>query len=375
MSAFQPLRPLREIPRFEYMGLAKALEYSEGYFLAGSGMAPPTFEEMGVKQSDLELNALCNTYGDPRALNLLSKRFNVDPSQIVLCAGSSEANALIHQILCEPGDEVLAETPGYEVFRRLPALNNAKYVPLERPEANGFLPDCDAIKAKLTNRTRLIVLTDMHNPTGVKMPKALLQEIFDIAKANGTYVLVDEVYLDHLAPGSEDETCFPYADNVIVTSSLTKVYGFGPLRAGWCFAPKELADRMIDLIDLNAVELPGIAQNLFVRALEHQQSLRARTRAIAKAGWPIVAEWAASRDDVELLKPAGGITASVKVKGLESSTELAIYLREEQGVLVVPGDVFEMPGWLRVRTIGEESWMRQAYAALSKGLDAYKARA
>jgi aspartate/methionine/tyrosine aminotransferase len=377
-GTFRPMRELPPLRPFAFMQFAKRTECAPGYFLAGSTMVRPTREEAGWTDADFDLTSVCDTYGDPRILDHLRGRYGVPTDEIALTCGSSQANALIYQMLLQPGDEVLAESPGYEVFHLLAQLSGAKTVFLPRREANGFLPDPAEFKKLLTPRTRLAVLTDMHNPTGAKMSAGLLKELIAAAAANGTWVLVDEIYLDHLLPGTHDETCYHYGDNVLITSSLTKVYGLGILRSGWCFAPRQITERIIDLIDLQNVEVPPISYNLIARVMMNQKRLRPRARMRHDRGLPVVREWARKRGDVTIFEPAGGITVAAKIAWLADrpgadSFALVEHLAKHARVQVSPGGAFQMPDWLRINIANDVAWLNEALAALGRGIDSFKA--
>ncbi len=365
-------RPLPNIQPFSYMRLAKELENFGGWFLAGSTMNQPTEEEAGVTHEDFTLHALCDSYGDPRAIDALVTRFGVRPEQVAMTCGSSEANALACMALLKPGDQVLAETPGYQALQYLPQLYGAEWVPFPRREENGFLPDPDELRRMLTDRTQLVMLTNLHNPTMAHMRPELVRDLAAICAERGVWLLVDEVYLDHLKPGDGDQTALHLGPNVIVTSSLTKVYGVGILRTGWMFAPEDLITRVLELIDLTTVVLPGIAMNLGARMLKNMDRLRPRARYFHDRGLPIISAWVDSRDDVELLPAPGGITSSIRVSWLKDSGHLADWLAAERRVMVAPGSAFQMPQWLRVNIASEPEWLKQALAALGDGLDAYR---
>lgn len=370
---------MQGIPTFDYMALAKSLEHAPGYFLAGSTMAMPSKEEAGWTDNDFSIDSLFANYGDCRAIDALSQRFGVPADEISITCGSSEANALLYRILLEPGDEVLAETPGYEVFHKLPALSGARYVPLPRRPELGFQIDLAEYQRLLSPKTRLVVLTDLHNPSMAKIPATDLRKMIELAAEVGAYVLVDEVYLDHLLPGSHDATCYHYGSgtfrNVIVTSSLTKVYGLGVMRFGWCFAPPELTARMIDLIDLTTVAMPVIAQNLGTRALLNLDRLRPRARQRHERGRPILERWIASQvGRIQWQGADGGITAFVKVRDCSDSARLCENLVRRHGVVVTPGEAFQVPGWLRVNFAGEPAWLELALNALGEGIQAELAR-
>ena len=210
---------LRNLEPFRYMRYAKEAEYAGGLYIAGSGMDMPSNETIGLEPSDFKLTSLCHNYGEPRAYDVLRSRYKIHPRNIFLSAGSSDAYVLICAAILEPGDHVLVEVPGYEDFRRVPQLFSANWSPLPRREENGFIPDVAEFKKLLTPRTKLVFLADLHNPTMVKIPPQVLRDLIKAARDNGTWVLVSEVYLDHLAVGTHDETCFGYGDNVIAVKS------------------------------------------------------------------------------------------------------------------------------------------------------------
>ncbi|MCK6440217.1 MAG: pyridoxal phosphate-dependent aminotransferase, partial [Planctomycetes bacterium] len=211
----------------------------------------------------------------------------------------------------------------------------------------------------------------LHNPTLASIPPALLRELIAISAANNTYVLVDEVYLDHLKPGAHDPTCLHYGENVIATSSLTKVYGLGTLRFGWCLAPSNVIERILELQDLVDPELPAICQNLGVRALVNMERLRKRTRAAHERGLPVIKQWAASRKDITLFEAQGGVTAAIKIRGVADSWKLAEHLAYKHRVTVAPGAAFGMDSWLRVNIGKEPEELRRALDTLGKGIDAF----
>jgi aspartate/methionine/tyrosine aminotransferase len=357
---------------FQYMRFAKRQEYADGIFMAGSGMNKPARGLIEWKDSDFSLDSLCSNYGDPRNLALLAGKYATGGERVLLTAGSSEANFLAFAATLSPGDKVIVETPGYPQFRSLASMVNAEVVDLPRRPENGFLPDPGEFKSLLDENVRLVVLTNLHNPSMALMPRELLREIVQAAEAAGALVLVDEVYLDHLPPGRGDESAASLGDNVIITNSLTKVYGLSGLRFGWAVGPRDLLGRMLDLIDIVDPELPTVTQNMALRALQNLARLRPVARRLHEQNWPIVREWAESRDDVDYFAPPGGITAWLSVKGVDETGNLATVARNDYGVLVVPGEYFQSPGWLRVGYKIEPSTVREGLSRLGRAIDDFK---
>src|SRR5678816_3816212 len=127
--------------------------------------------------------------------------------------------------------------------------------------------DSAEIEQLVTERTRLIVLTNLHNPSGVLTDDDTLIKIGDIARRAGAYVLVNEVYLETLFEESP-RTSFLLGDNFVVTSSLTKAFGLSGLRCGWILAEPELAKQMWQLNDLFGATQVHVGERLSVIALK-----------------------------------------------------------------------------------------------------------
>lgn len=356
------------------MRFAKRLEYADGIFMAGSGMSPPSADLLQFKPEDYSLRSLCSNYGDPRNIAWLASQYNTSGSNVVLTAGSSEANFLVFAATLGPGNKVLVESPGYPQFASLASVVGAEVVKLPRRAENGFLPDVDEARKLITEDVSLVVLTNLHNPSMALMPRETMQAIIDAGARVDATVLVDEVYIDHLKPGGAGYTAFDLGDNVVVTSSLTKVYGLSGLRFGWAIGPQALLGGMLDLIDIVDPELPTVTQNLAHRALKNLPRLRAKARRLHEQNWPIVKEWVESRDDISCFPPPGGITAWVKVDGVQETGNLATIARNDYGVMVVPGEYFQSPGWLRIGYKIEPVSIRDGLTRLGRAIDDYKSQ-
>src|SRR5207253_4165874 len=188
-------------------------------------------------------------YGYAPLQQAIAKHHSVDPECVVESAGTSMANHLAMAAIIEPGDEVLIEHPAYE-----PILDVAHYLQADverfrRAEENGWAIDLAEVRRCVTPKTRLIVITNLHNPTSVLTPESVLPEIGDMARSSGALVLVDEVYLDAVYENTP-RTSFHLGPEFVVTSSLTKVYGVSGLRCGWSLAQRDLAWKMRCLNDL-----------------------------------------------------------------------------------------------------------------------------
>ena len=159
------------------------------------------------------------------------------------------ANHLAMAAIIEPGDEVLIEHPAYGPMLDVAHYLQANVKRFRRAEDNGWAIDPEEVRRCVTANTRLIVITNLHNPTSVLTPDSVLREIGDLAHSVGALVLVDEVYLDTVYENTP-RTSFHLGPEFVVTSSLTKVYGVSGLRCGWILAQPDLAWKMRRLNDL-----------------------------------------------------------------------------------------------------------------------------
>jgi aspartate/methionine/tyrosine aminotransferase len=189
------------------------------------------------------------------------------------------ANHLALAATLDPGDEVLIEHPTYEVIVDLLRYLGATVRTFERQMENGFRVDPKEIERQMTPRTRVIVLTNLHNPTGALMDETSLRAVGDIAKHHHALVLVDEVYLEAMYE-QRPRSAYHLGEQFLVTSSLTKAYGLSGLRCGWVLATRELAQRMWHINDLYGVNAAHPAERLSAIALDHLDRVAARAKKI-----------------------------------------------------------------------------------------------
>jgi aspartate/methionine/tyrosine aminotransferase len=193
------------------------------------------------------------------------------------------------------------------------------------------------------------VVTNLHNPTSVLTPDAVLREVGDLARSVGAHVLVDEVYLDAVYENTP-RTAYRLGPEFIVTSSLTKVYGLSGLRCGWILAQPDLARAMWRLNDLFGSIPAHPAELLSVAAFEQLDS-HPRAGAQGGGGRSGCCVGRASRPaaDGYRVRPrtAWGTTAFLRLHGGNVEAFLA-RLRTEYETTAVPGRFFEMPDHFRI---------------------------
>ena len=264
----------------DYMHWSKTQSRAR-FNLATSGVAPFPLRELPADLKELEING-DDSYGYAPLQQAIAAHHGVDPDCVVESAGTSMANHLAMAAIIEPGDEVLIEHPAYGPILDVAHYLEANVKRFRRAEENGWAIDPAEVRRCVTPKTRLIVITNLHNPTSVLTPESVLREIGDIARSIGARVLVDEVYLDAVYENTP-RTSFHLGPEFVVTSSLTKIYGVSGLRCGWILAQPDLAWKMRRLNDLYSATPVHPGELLSVAAFQHLDLLRERARRIVEA--------------------------------------------------------------------------------------------
>jgi hypothetical protein len=256
------------------------------------------------------------------------------------------ANHLAMAAIIEPGDEVLIEHPAYG-----PILDVANYLQatlrrFSRLEENCWAIDPAEVRRCVTPKTRLIVITNLHNPTSALTRESVLREIGDIARSVGAFVLVDEVYLDAVYENTP-RTAFHLGPEFVVTSSLTKVYGVSGLRCGWILAQPDLAWKMRRLNDLFSATPVFPGELLSVAAFRQLNLLRERARHIVEADRKLLRDFLAEQSAISAVRTDWGTTSFPRL--IRGNTDAFLErLQSEFDTSVVPGRFFELPDHFRI---------------------------
>ena len=329
----------------DYMHWAKTRSHAT-YNLATSGVAHIAMSDLPFDPATLEINGDDNSYGYAPLQAAIAARHGVDPECVVEADGASMANHLALASLLEPGDEVLLELPAYGPILDALLYLEADVKRFPRTEESGFAVDPNEIARRMSARTRLIVITNLHNPTSVLTPEITLREVGALARSAGARVLVDEVYLDAVYD-NPPRTSFHLGPEFVVTSSLTKIYGASGLRCGWILAQPDLAWQMRRLNDLYAATPVFPGELLGVAAFRHLDRLRERARRILEADRAALATFLADHPQIQAVPTIWGTTCFPRLCA-GGTDDFLEHLRAEFDTSAVPGRFFEMPEHFRI---------------------------
>jgi aspartate/methionine/tyrosine aminotransferase len=337
--------------------------------LAPSEVDPPDLEALGLPSQTALPRSADGLQAELE--RVLGAAWSAPGGRVALTAGGSEANAIVFGALLERGDEVLVETPGYEPHREVPRLFDVAVRRFERPVWDGGLPLAAAVEAALGPATRMVVVTHLHNPSGVALTGGDARALGDLAERHGLWVLCDEIFRDAL-----DEPRGTFAalgPRWVATSSLTKVYGLGGLRLGWIAGSDDVLSRCARVQNALSASpsVPSIA--LALALAPHLDTLRARTHRILAANHT---RWAALlRDDVPFTSPARprGTTAWALFPFDDGGDAFAAFASRHADLAVTPGRFFADPRGIRVGLGGEPERFAPALDALRHALSAFVA--
>jgi aspartate/methionine/tyrosine aminotransferase len=296
----------------------------------------------------------------------LSRRYGVPVSEVFPALGTSQGIFLALAALVKPGDEVLVERPGYEPFREVSRALGATVRSFDRVPENDHAVDPERVLQEWRPGVSVVVMAELHNPTGAMTGDEALRGLARELESRGTMLLIDEVYRD-FRPGAPG-TARRLGPNVVTTSSFTKVYGLGNLRAGWILGPREVVARLREMVDVFESIGPTPAQAFFRRSFEIVDALREEALAKAASGWAIVDAWSKKESRVRVSRPAGGIIAWVRLPEGRTGSDVARRLETEHDVAVVPGRFFGDDSGVRIGFGGDPELTRRGLDALSRVL-------
>ena len=358
------MTPAREVVSSSYMNWAKTSSTAK-FNLATSGVNNLPLRELRVSLDDLEITN--GGYGYQPLMQALANRYRVETQNVVTAAGTTFANHLTVAALIKPGDEVLVEQPAYEPLLAVIRYLGANVKRFSRKFENGFQVVAGELESIVTRNTRLIVITNLHNPSGVLIDTQIMKQIGEIARRAGARVLVDEVYMETLFEESPP-TSFHLGNEFVVTSSLTKAFGLSGLRCGWIFAEPELARRMWLLNDLFASTPVHAGERLSVVAIEQLEEIGQRAKQLLDRNRQILNEFLDTREDLEVVRPEFGTVMFPRVRSGDSE-RLCRVLREKYETSVVPGRFFEMPAHFRIGITAETDVFEAGVKRLEKALN------
>jgi aspartate aminotransferase len=278
------------------------------------------------------------------------------PEQVVVAPGTKPLLLLPMLALLGPGDEVIYPDPGFPSYQADIGLVGATPVPVPLVEEQGFEFDLDALEARLSPRTRMILLNSPGNPTGGILSQTALEHVAALAQRHDLWILSDEIYMQ-LTYGQDAPSIVSIpgmAERTVVVDGFSKAYAMTGWRLGYGMMPEAVAEKVGLLLTHSVGCTATFTQHAGLEAIMGPQDPVDLVRAEFRRRRDRLVERLNAIPGVRCLMPAGAFYAFPNVTSFgRSSTELADYLLEEAGVAVLPGTAFGQHG---------EGYLRLAYA-------------
>jgi aspartate/methionine/tyrosine aminotransferase len=337
-------------------------EHEVEYNLSESGVQPMTLEELMGGHEPLR-GLLSTPIGYPRSNGSLALRERIasfypgaDPDNVTVVNGGSEANYITLWTLLDRGDRLAFMVPnymqGWGLGRHYGAGADAFHL---RVHGEGgrrrWALDVGELNRVVTRDTEVVLVTNPGNPTGSVLTGEEMDEVVAVARRAGAWLVADEIYRGAELDGELTPTFWGRYDKLVVTSGLSKAFGLPGLRIGWMVAPPKLIEKLWIRHDYITLTPGALSERLAALAMEpsRRDEILARTRGILRRNLPVLEEWIDSHGDLfDYVRPSAGAIACLKYDLPVRSTALVDRIREEQSVLLVPGDQFGMGKYIRI---------------------------
>lgn len=291
--------------------------------------------------------------------------------QVLVTVGTAEANFVACWALLQPGDRAVIQLPTYLQTWGLAQNFGARVATFALREEAGWEPDPDEMRRTITPGTKLVVVTNPNNPTGQVLSEESRRLIVDCARQAGAWLLVDEVYQGAERNGQTTPSFWGSYDRLVITNGLSKAYGLPGLRIGWVVGPGELIEALWRRHDYTVIGPTPASDWLARQALAVRERILARTRSILQENYPVLEQWLASFDGLfRWQAPQAGAICLVRYRHTTEATSLVEQIRQRHSILLVPGEHFGLPQYLRLGFGNPRQELERALATLRQPFEA-----
>jgi len=312
--------------------------------LAESSVSDLTFGELGLQLNDLKLEYIPHR-GHNGLRQMIGEEAGLQKEQVLLTSGAAGALFITNTALLTNRRHIIVVSPNYATNIEVPVAIGClvSYVGLQL--ATGWRIPVDDIELLITPATTIISITTPHNPTGMTMTEAELQELIALAEKYKICLLVDETYRD---------TCFktPYpvvasmSKNVVSVSSLSKAYGLPGLRMGWLITQNEFwMESFLAAKEMMHISNPALDEEVAYQFYRRREEFAAAINKKTMENYQLLVDWLQQETSLEYVLPQGGVVCFPRFKHSETIDLPRFYetLLQQYKTMVGPGHWFGMP--------------------------------
>lgn len=313
--------------------------------------------------------------GNPYVVETLAARYAVPEEQVLCTTGATSALSLVYRAYLSPGDHILVETPGFDLFADIARSLGARvdFFPRNGPR---FGIDPDDVLARLSRNTRLVVLTNLHNPSGMLLDDGELGALATAVAGHGAKLVVDEVYGDYADRSARPGSAVRLSPDFIGISSLTKIYGLSTLRCGWVVADPAVLAPVRRVSDHFEFGVSKLAHAVAALILENSAAFDRNSQQVLAAARPVIERFFREWTEAGLVAgelPRFGCISFPKLVGIDDTQEFSAWLADRSGVIVAPGEFFGAPGHVRIGHAHPPDILERGLSQLTEGLRAFRA--
>jgi aspartate/methionine/tyrosine aminotransferase len=343
------------LPPFEIERYFAVHEFAVPYLLCASDVEALSLQEL-LAHADDESRALWDglvlgyteTLGSPLLRREIAGIYDtLEADDVIAVVGASEALYLLMTALVRPGDHVVALWPAYQSLYDLARAQGAQVELVELRPEDGWALDLDRIAAAMRPTTRALIVNLPHNPTGMHASATELDALIELADRHGATLVCDEVYrgLEH-DPSDRIPAAADRSPRAVSVGVLSKSYALAGLRVGWLAThDRDLLAAVAQVRDYTSLCSPAPSEVLGIIALRAAAALLERSRGIIAGNLQILDElFAAHTGRIEWVRPTAGSIGFPRYLGPEGIDAFNDRLVREQGVLLLPGRVYDYGG-------------------------------
>ena len=320
--------------------------------VAGKTAIDANFTRYTVSSGIPELReAICARYRQDYGVDIA-------PTEVLITVGGKQALFNAAVALFEEGDEVITHAPYWPTIPEQVKLMGATPVIVTTRSDDGFAVHAETIIGAITTKTKAIILNSPSNPTGALIDESTVAAIADAAAARGIWIIVDLCYEQLVydpIPHNLPKVLFArHRDRTVLAGSASKGYAMTGWRCGWSIAPKDVTAQFNVVLGQSTSNITSITQKAALAAIKGPQDAvfemldQYRTRRDSIHGW------LTAHPGIVCQKPQGAfyllpdISRLLSPDRIRTSAEFAHALIEQEKVVVVPGEAFHAPGYIRI---------------------------
>lgn len=312
--------------------------------------------------------------GNPFVRQMLAQQYGVGHEEVLCTTGATGALALVYRTRLGPGDHVLIETPGFDLFTYMAEAQGAVVDTFART-GDRFTVDVAEVEARLHPRTRVVVISNLHNPSGMPVDHDAMLALAKLAETRDFLLVVDEVYGDYAGTSARPCPAAALSPAVVSISSLTKLYGLGSLRCGWLIGATDVVAPIRRLSEHIEFGISTLSHAVAAQVIAGREAFDAHSRSYVAACRPVFDTWftrMAAEGLVGGVLPDDGCICFPTLPGIADTRAFSNWLIARSGVIVAPGEYFGAAGRVRIGFCLERERLDTGLALLEDGLRRYR---